>query len=104
MQFIDHPRAEILTHRLDAADFHIAAIGGSFRLFQCRLDAPGHEDEGGAAFHLDRIARVMRQHEGGRVIGRIGAPPVLPAFVGPFTAHMLRPRRKAPNPSIERRA
>src|SRR5262249_49265159 len=46
----------------------------------------GHEDEGSAAFHLDRIAGVVRKHEGRRVIGRIGAPPALPALVRPGTA------------------
>src|SRR5580704_7583135 len=48
MQLVDQPDAKILTHRLDAAaDLHVATIGSKFRLIQCRLDALGHEDEGG---------------------------------------------------------
>jgi len=87
MQLIDQPGAKILTRRLDAtADLHVATIGGLFRPVQRRLDTVGHEDEGGAAFHLDRIARMVRQHEGRRVIGRIVAPPALPALVRPRTA------------------
>src|SRR5580700_10135961 len=87
MQLIDQPGAKILTRRLDAtADLHVATIGGLFRLLQRRLDTVGYEDEGGAAFHLDRIARMVRQHEGRRVIGRIVAPPALPALVRPRTA------------------
>src|SRR6202795_5287783 len=87
MQLIDQPGAKILTRSLDAtADLHVATIGGLFRLVQRRLDTVGHEDEGGAAFHLDRIARMVRQHEGRRVIGRIVAPPALPARVWPRAA------------------
>src|SRR5262249_11854368 len=87
MQLVDQSRAKILTHRLDAAaDLHVATIGGLLRLIQCRLDTLGHKDEGGAALHLDRIARMMRQHEGRCVIGRIGAPPTLPALVRPGAA------------------
>src|SRR5215831_14390717 len=87
MQLVDQSRAKILTHRLDAAaDLHVATIGGLLRLIQRRLDTLGHKDEGGAAFHLDRIVRMMRQHEGRRVIGRIGAPPTLPALVRPGAA------------------
>src|SRR6202051_449531 len=87
MQFVDQPGAKILTHRLDATtDLHVATIGGLLRLIQRRLDTVGHEEEGGAAFHLDRIARMVRQHEGRRVIGWIVAPPALPALVRPGTA------------------
>src|SRR6185437_11900105 len=39
-----------------------------------------------AALHLDRIARMVRQHEGRCVIGWIVAPPALPALVRPGTA------------------
>src|ERR1700686_5505530 len=87
MQLGNQPGAKILTHRLDAtADLHAATIGSVLRLIQSRLDTVGHEDEGGAAFHLDRIARMVRQHEGRRVIGRIVAPPALPTLVRPRTA------------------
>src|SRR5262245_56406515 len=86
-ELVEQSRAKVLTHRLDApADLHVATIGGLLRLIQRRLDTLGHKDKGGAAFHLDRIARMMRQHEGRRVIGRIGAPPTLPALVRPGAA------------------
>src|SRR5258705_1831831 len=87
MQLVDQVGAKILTHRLDAAaDLHVATIGGELRLIQRRLDALAHEDKGGAAFHLDRITRMVRQHEGRRMIGRVVAPPALPAPVRPGTA------------------
>src|SRR5258707_1472684 len=84
MQLVDQTGAKILTHRLGAAaNLHVAALGGEPRLLQRRLDPVGHEDEGGAAIHLDRIARMMRQHERRRVIGWVVAPPALPALVRP---------------------
>src|SRR5580704_9854751 len=87
MQLVDQPAAKILTHRLDAtADLHVAALGSELRLLQRSLDTVGHEDEGGAAVHLDRIARMVRQHEGRRVIGWIVAPPAFPALAQPGTA------------------
>jgi hypothetical protein len=87
MQLVDQPGAKILTYRLDAAtDLHVAALRGELRLLQRRLDTVGHEDEGGAAFHFDWIARMVRQHEGRRVIGRIVAPPALPILVRAGTA------------------
>src|SRR5262245_4498129 len=39
-----------------------------------------------AAFHFDRRARVMGQHEHIGVIRRIVAPPALPPIVGPLAA------------------
>src|SRR5579871_5001525 len=51
MQLVDQAGAQILPHRLDtAANLHVAALGGESRLMQCRLDALGYENEGGAAF------------------------------------------------------
>src|SRR6202041_3353021 len=87
MHLVDQPGAKILTHRLYATtDLHVAALGGEPRLRQRRLDTVGHEYEGGAALHLDWIARMVGQHEGRRVIGWIVAPPALPARVRPGTA------------------
>src|SRR5215469_34583 len=60
VQFVDQPGEKILAHRLDAtADLHVATIGGKLRLIQGRLNPVGHEEEGGAAFHLDRIPRIV---------------------------------------------
>src|SRR5580698_5170106 len=87
MQLVYQTGAKILTHRLGATtNLHVAALGGESCLLQRRLDTVGHEDEGGAALHLDWIARMMRQYEGRRVIGWIVAPPALPALVRPGTA------------------
>src|SRR5260370_41528149 len=89
MQIVDQPGAKILTHRLDATtNLHVAALGGELRLLQRRLDTLGHGYEGGAAVHLDRIARMVRQHEGRRVIGWIVTPPALPALVRPRPADL----------------
>ena len=87
MQLVDQTGAKILTHRLDAAaNLNVTALGGEPRLPQRRLDPVGYEDEGGPAVHLNRVARMVRQHEGRRVIGRIVAPPALSALVRPGTA------------------
>src|ERR1700722_2157481 len=62
MQLVDQPGAKILTHRLDATtDLHVAAFGRELRLLQRSLDTVGHEDEGGAAVHLDRIAGELAE-------------------------------------------
>ena len=77
------------------------------RALQRRVDASGDEVKGGATVHLDRRARMVRQHEGRRVIGRAVAPPPSPLIIGPSAAdgaEHVRPRMKAPKPSIARRA
>ena len=43
--------------------------------------------EDGAALHLDRRPRMMGEDEDRRAIGRLLAPPDLPALVGPGPAH-----------------
>src|ERR1700727_445625 len=87
MQLVDQTGAKILTHRLGATtNLHVTALGGELRLLQRRLDTVGHEIKGGGAFHLNWIARMVRQHEGRRVIGRIVAPPALPTVVLPGAA------------------
>src|SRR5262249_30764751 len=40
-----------------------------------------------AALHGNRLARMMRKHEHGDVIGRVVTPPPLPLVVGPRPAH-----------------
>src|ERR1700722_6489595 len=57
VQLVDQTAPEILTHHLGAAtNLHVTAVGGELRLFQRRLDTVGHENEGGAAVHLNGIA------------------------------------------------
>src|SRR6185437_2991722 len=88
MELVNHAGTQILTDRIDATgDLHVATLGSELRLLQRRLDSVGHEDEGGATFHLDGIARMVRQYEGRRVVGRIVAPPALPALIRPRTAN-----------------
>src|SRR5436190_16992913 len=47
----------------------------------------GDEMKDGPAFHRDRFARVVRQHEHRHVIRRVLAPPAPPPVVGPRPAH-----------------
>src|SRR5262249_39014943 len=48
--------------------------------------AIGDKMEDGAALHLDRPPRMVREHERRNVIRRLLAPPSLPALVGPGAA------------------
>jgi hypothetical protein len=50
------------------------------------LDAVGDKIEGGAAFHLQRRAWILGQHEHGHMVWRFLAPPALPVVVR-ATAH-----------------
>src|ERR1700743_3006783 len=88
MQLIDYTGQKILTHRLHpTADFHVAAIGRASRLIPPFFVSLGHKNEGFTAFHLDWIARVMRQYKGWCVVGRIVAPPASPPLIRPRTAN-----------------
>ena len=51
------------------------------------LDSAGHKVEGGSAFHDHRLALVVGENEGGRMVRRIVAPPALPRVVRPRAAH-----------------
>src|SRR5208283_2236644 len=53
------------------------------RLFQCSANARRYEAKLRAAGHLQRCARMMRQHEDRRVVRRLIAPPAFPAVVWP---------------------
>src|ERR1700686_1115924 len=48
----------------------------------------------GAARHLERGPRVMREHKNRRVIGRLVTPPAFPTFIRPRSAH--RPKHIPP--------
>src|SRR2546422_1711295 len=90
MHLVDEPRLEILAHRgRPAADLDIAPPpahglpGATERL----LNSAGDEMKDGPAFHRDRFARVVRQHEDRHVIRRVLPPPAAPLVVGPRPAH-----------------
>src|ERR1700680_805859 len=67
------------------ADVPLARCSGG--LLQRGVDAFGDEAKLRATRHPERRPRVMRQHEDGCVIRRLGAPPALPAVVRPRAAH-----------------
>ena len=84
---VHQPRLQVLAHGRDAApDAHVLCPGGFARPPQGGLDPVGDKVEGRAARHLDRLARVVRQHEHRHVIRRALAPPPLPRLVGPVAA------------------
>src|ERR1700743_3958255 len=88
MQLIDYTGQKILTHRLHpTADFPRAAIGRAARLIQRCFDSLGDENEGCTAFHLDWIARAMRQYKGRCVVGRVVAPPASSPLIRPRTTN-----------------
>src|SRR5881396_1655528 len=89
--FVDEARLEILAYRgRPAADLDIAparaarGLPGATERF---LNSAGDEMKDGPAFHRDRFARVVRQHEHRHVIRRVLAPPAAPPVVGPWPAH-----------------
>jgi hypothetical protein len=87
MQFVDQAGAQILADGRDAApDPDILSVGDVARLPQCGFDAVRHEVEGCSAFHGDRSARMVGEHEDRHVVGRIGAPPAFPALIRPWTS------------------
>src|SRR6185436_13265066 len=88
MHLVDQPGAQVLPDRRHAAAHpDILPAGGGPRFSQGGLDAVGDEPELSAAGHPDGRPWVMGQHEDGRVIRRLVAPPALPAVVWPGAAH-----------------
>src|SRR5688572_9714656 len=57
------------------------------RAVQRGMDTVGHEMEDGAALHLLRRPRVVREHECRSVIRRILSPPSAPRVIGPRSAY-----------------
>src|SRR5256712_4097401 len=88
MHLVDEPRLEIRAHRGGASavlDIEVArGCPGATRRF---LNPAGDEMKDAPAFHRDRFARVVRQHEHRHVIRRVLAPPAAPLVVGPRPAH-----------------
>src|SRR6266576_657672 len=87
MQLINLGSAQILPNSCYAAtDADVAAARCSARLLQSRVNAFGDKAKLRTSRHPERRPRVMRQHEDGRVIRRLVAPPALPALVRPGAA------------------
>src|SRR5207247_6582911 len=70
-----------------AADLDIEPARGLPGATERFVDSAGDEMKDGPAFHRDRFARVVRQHEHRHVIRRVLAPPAAPPVVGPRPAH-----------------
>ena len=87
VQLVDQGGAQILPNGGHAAaQPDVAAARRVPRLLQRGVNAVGDEPELRAALHRERRSRVMGQHEDGRVIRRLVAPPALPAVVRPRAA------------------
>src|SRR6266849_10784021 len=84
MQLVNQSGTQILPNSGCAAtEADVAAAGCSGRLFQSGVNAFGDKAKLRTSRHPERRPRVMRQHEDGRVIRRLVAPPPLPAVVRP---------------------
>src|SRR5437588_3610957 len=87
MQLVDESGAQVLPDRRHASTQpNVFAACRGFGLLERGFDAAGDEAELRAAFHRQRRARVMREHENRRVVRRLVAPPPFPAFVRPRAA------------------
>src|SRR3954465_1128370 len=64
-------------------DVYAALAGGLTRLRIGGVEAARDEVEDRPAFHLDRLVSVMGEHEHGRVVRRLGAPPPPPVPLPP---------------------
>src|SRR6267143_129007 len=86
MQLVNQAGAQILPDSgYAAAEADVAAARCSARLLPSDVNAFGDKAKLGTSRHPERRPRVMRQHEDGRVIRRLVAPPALPALVRPRT-------------------
>src|SRR6202049_1222241 len=84
MELVNQAGTQILPNgRYPATDADVAVARCSGGLLQRGGNAFGDEAKLRAARHPERRPRVMRQHEDGRVIRRLVAPPALPAVVRP---------------------
>src|SRR6266852_9934831 len=84
MQLVNQSGTQILPDRgYAAAEADVAAAGCSGRLLQSGVNALSDKAKLRSSRHPERRPRVMRQHEDGRVIRWLVAPPALPAVVRP---------------------
>src|SRR5947207_915909 len=84
MQLVNQTGAQILPDSgYAAAEAHVAPTRRCGRLLQGDVNAFRDKVKLRTPRHAERRARVMRQHEDGRVIRRLVAPPALPAVVRP---------------------
>src|SRR5712692_1496490 len=84
MQLVNQGGAQILPNSGYAAtEADVAAARCSGRLLQSGVNVFGDKAKLRTSRHPKRRPRVMRQHEDGRVIRRLVAPPALPAVVRP---------------------
>src|SRR3989449_837702 len=87
MQLVNQAGAQILPDSGYAAtEAHVARARCGARLLQRGVNAFGDKAKLRPSRHPERRPRVMRQHEDGRVIRRLVAPPALPALVQPRAA------------------
>src|SRR3954447_9065296 len=101
MHLVNQPGTHILPNRGYATtNADVAAARCSGGLIQSSVNAFGDEAKLRTSRHPDGRPRVMRQHEDGRVIRRLVAPPALPAVVRPRASD--RPEHVAPkNPGTD---
>jgi hypothetical protein len=87
MQLVNQAGAQVLSNSGYAAtEANGAAARCSRRLLQGGVDAFGDKAKLRTSRHPERRARMIRQHEDGRVIRRLVAPSALPALVRPRTS------------------
>src|SRR6185312_3424156 len=88
MHFVDQAFLEKLSDGMgtsaDADIFPARSVASQRQRFP---NASRHEIEGRAAFHLDRIARVVAEHKDRHVVRRVVAPPAFPFVIRPRAAN-----------------
>src|SRR3569832_1317773 len=88
MQLIDEALTKILLDRIrPTADPHVASAGRLACTIESLKKTSRDEVKRGAAFHLDRWARVMGQDEDWNMIRWIVPPPAYPIQVRPGTTN-----------------
>src|SRR2546423_12216402 len=102
MQLVDQGGAEILADSGDAAaEADVAGARCSPCLLQRGVDTFRDEAKLRSSVHPEWRPRMMRQHEDGRVVWRLVAPPAPPPFVRPRapgrTEHFSPPKPLPPS-------